>query len=219
MVAGGLAGSLLAGTAIVSVYRGMADDVGPLPGPTGPGATTLASADSVASLTAPPLDGLTDSVVEPPGRATLRVFAPAGTRLSLNGAALPLRGASWSDTLQPGRYEVRAAVPPSGGCEAADTVLTVDLAANQQRAVRITPPVCGTLTLLVTPTPARFALVPIAGGVPREGTLPLSEPLVLAEGTYRLTVAAPRCATYTDEQLTISAARGARQERVTLLCD
>ena len=59
-------------------------------------------------------------------------------------------------------------------------------------------------------------LVPVRGGAPHEGVLPLAEPLVLRDGRYLLTVEASACASLND---TVPVVAGkTRREAYRMIC-
>jgi serine/threonine-protein kinase len=179
--------------------------------------------DTVAAVVAPDtaLTARGDSVRVTPAPATLAVVAPPNAFVQLDGQTA-IRGESgWRwDSLQPGPHVVRASLPNSlPGCPTAQERQPLTLRAGEQRTVRLRllgP--CGELGLNVSPTPARFVLTPFRAGVTvREGTLPLSERLVLPEGLYRLTVRRPLCAEYSVDSVQVEPGASATL-RIPLIC-
>jgi hypothetical protein len=129
------------------------------------------------------------------------------------------RGSYRSDALGAGRYLVRASLGALPGCASADTTAAVDLAPGARRTVSLQPVACGRLLLEFTAAnAAHYTLVPVpARGPAREGVLPLAQPLVLPDGTYRLTVQASACATFEDT-LPVVAGR-VRRAAGRLICE
>lgn len=151
------------------------------------------------------------------GFGVVAVSAPADADVYFNGA-LVSRGPWRNGSVPAGRHTVRASLGGLPGCASADTSVTVDITSNARRAVALEPVACGRLVLEFTaPTAPHYTLVPLRGGPTREGTLPLAQPLVLPDGTYRLTVEASACAPYTDERLPVVAGK-TRREPHTLIC-
>ncbi|HEY0780396.1 MAG TPA: hypothetical protein VGD56_20740, partial [Gemmatirosa sp.] len=149
---------------------------------------------------------------------TLSVSVPGDAEVFLDGDPVG-RGPWRSGTVSPGRYTIRASLGGLPGCSSADTVVTVDVAPGARRAVTLEPIPCGRLMLefAATSTP-HYTLVRAGGGATRQGVLPLSEPLILPDGTYRLTVEASACASYSDDRLPVVAGTTRREPLHKLLC-
>ena len=159
----------------------------------------------------------TAAVARTTGSGSLLINAPADADVYVGGTLVG-RGTYRSTPLAPGHYVVRATLGGLPGCASADTTATVDLPANGRRSVSLQPVACGRLLLEFAATNSpHYTLVPVHGGAPREGVLPLSQPLVLPDGTYRLTVEASACAPYTDDALPVVAGK-TRREAHTLIC-
>ncbi len=149
---------------------------------------------------------------------TIAVSAPAEAEVYFDGE--PVAHGPWrSAPIPAGRYTVRASVGGLPGCPSADTAATVEVTANAHRTVALEPIACGRLMLDFTATTApHYTLVPLRGGPTREGILPLSQPLVLPDGTYSLTVEASACAPYTDVRVPVVAGETRREPHHTLIC-
>ncbi len=185
----------------------------------------------VLSLDARILDSLTqDSAADPigavirgierdsararpsPQRASLRVTAPEGARLSVNGQ--DVGSASWSaDTMNPGSYTVRASLAAIDGCSSAFDSRTVRLRPGTSERVELAVRTCGLLNITIRnrplPSGLRFALT--GGGVRQEGELPITSPLLLPVGDYTLRITAETgCASYESSvQVAADVVRGA----------
>jgi hypothetical protein len=115
---------------------------------------------------------------------------------------------------------VRGLLPSLEGCPTALEVRTVELQAGQvaQLPLRLAP--CGELQLDVRPAVrARYTLTAARGPVQRSGTIPLTEPLVLPQGLYRLVVQANLCTEYRDDSVRVVAAGGVERRVLTLICE
>jgi hypothetical protein len=162
-------------------------------------------------------DSLATPVVAP--RGSLVVSAPAGSVLTLNGVSVGT--APWrSDAIPPGRYTVQASLPSSAGCPTATERSTVDVRAGRQRDVHLSPIACGMLALDVRAPDAHYAIVPLSpGGTRTEGSLPLTQPLVLPAGTYSVMITKQYCALFT-ENVTVTAGMTASLGQVVrLICE
>lgn len=180
-----------------------------------PGGGLTVPRDSVAADTLADTAGAVSSGVL--ARATLEVDAPPSAELRLDEQ--PIGQGRWrSDSVPVGTHVVRARIPAVGGCPAADTALTLDLAAGEQRVVRLRPPACGRLVIDdVQPVPARFVLAS-ARGTAASGTLPRARAIVLREGTYGLSITHPGCATYSDSVRVAAGGGVQRAGRIRLIC-
>jgi serine/threonine-protein kinase len=160
--------------------------------------------------TAPPLPLLGSVVVD----------APPGATVSLDGRTVA-RGPWRSDSVPPGRHVVRGLLPSLEGCPTSLDVRTIDLKAGQSTPAPLRLAPCGELQLDVRPAVrARYTLTAVRGPVQRSGTIPLTEPLVLPQGIYRLIVQANLCTEFRDDSVRVTAAGGpVRPVVLTLFCD
>ncbi|GJG88545.1 hypothetical protein tb265_37260 [Gemmatimonadetes bacterium T265] len=147
----------------------------------------------------------------------IAVSTPAEANVYFDGD-LVSRGPWRNASVPVGAYTVRASLGGLPGCASADTSVTVDVTPNSRHSIALDPVPCGQLMLEFTAsTPPHYSLIPLRGGPTREGLLPLSQPLVLPDGTYRLTIEAAACAQYSDEHLPVVAGK-TRRETGRLLC-
>ncbi len=150
-------------------------------------------------------------------RGVLAVSAPAGAQVIVNG--VPVGQGEWrTDTLPAGMYTVVAALPRRTGCPSTRDSARVALGGTGSETVNLEPRGCGTLALDVTTRGATYEVTSHRDDVRRTGELPLSRPIVLPAGSYRLTVEAPWCAPYSSE-VRIVANRAAARERLRLICE
>ena len=154
-----------------------------------------------------------------PTKATLVVNVPEGSNVAVNGVRVtPVQG-SWStDTLAPGDYAVAATVNGVRGCSTLRAEETVTLAASQLDTVTLNPRNCGLLELAIVQDGATYTLSSFAGDRPRKGTTPVSGPLLLPAGTYRLLVEKKYCAQYTNTSVQVRSERPTRLY-AKLYCD
>ncbi len=131
-----------------------------------------------------------DSVGRPgvPAGGRLTVVTPADASVLLNG--VPIAAGRWhADTLKPGDYQVVASIPAITGCESAGETRTVRVRAGGSREESVTPRPCGLLELVGRNTArGTYTVTPAEGGVRREGSVPLANPIVLPVGRYVLKV-------------------------------
>ncbi len=158
--------------------------------------------DSVADPIGAIIQGIErDSTRRKPAvaKASLRVTAPDGARLSVNG--FDVGASSWAaDTMAAGTYTVRASLSAMEGCPSAFDSRTVRLRAGSSDRVEMAVRTCGLLNITIRnrplPTGLRFAVS--GGGVRQEGDLPIANPLLLPVGDYTLQVTADgACTMYT----------------------
>jgi hypothetical protein len=228
----GAAAVLVAGS--VAVLYGRGGDAPPAapalaerPGPTTIGGTPV-TAPPLPSVTAPANSAevaALESARRAAARPTLTVTSPAGSVIKVNGRMVARGGAPWiaRDTLPPGTYRVEAVIESAPAeCTTARDVRTVRLEAGGRPRLQLNPRGCGTLTLDARLQPgvvASYSLTaqPDRGGDPLTGALPLSAPLILPEGQWRIEIVArPACAPFSD---TLRIRESAPQTlRPTLMC-
>ena len=151
-----------------------------------------------------------------PTPKALVVEAPTGSEVTLNGRHVA--SGDWrSDTLPAGQYTVAASVAAIPGCPTAQSEATVLVADTGITTARLRPRPCGTLLLDIQPTTATYVVSSFAGDRTVRGRAPMSDPLVLGAGTYRVRVESRLCAPWTDEAVRIEKdTRTAR--RIRLIC-
>lgn len=139
----------------------------------------------------------------------LTVNTPAEATVTLDGS--PITPGRWqADTLKPGDHEVVVSIPAIPGCESATVTRQVRVRAGALRAETLTPRLCGFLALVGrNNTPGTYAVSAAEGGLRKEGTVPLANPIVLPVGRYVLKVVktpdgTDYCAPY-DEEFDIKA--------------
>ncbi|MEP7067208.1 MAG: serine/threonine-protein kinase, partial [Gemmatimonadota bacterium] len=144
----------------------------------------------------------------------LRVIGPADAAIMVDGSVVG-RGTWHSENISSGVHHVIVALNAPAACEAAQDAKDVRVAENGTTTVQLTPKRCGTFSLDAAPNGARFSL---SSGVKEiaSGNVPLSAPIMVAEGTYALHVSAKYCADYSGS-VSISSGAQAR-ERVRLIC-
>jgi len=154
-----------------------------------------------------------------PTKPTLVVNVPEGANLAVNGAPVTPNQGNWSaDTLPPGDYTVAATVNGVRGCPTLRAEETVTLAASQLDTVTLNPRNCGLLELAIVQDGATYTLSSFAGDRPRKGTTPVTGPLLLPAGTYRLLVEKKYCAQYTNTSVQVRSERPTRLY-AKLYCD
>jgi hypothetical protein len=176
-------------------------------------AVDSAAADSAAADSAPP----------PPRPAALTLLAPAEARLYLDRREVGT--GRWDGRgLSPGRYVARAELADAAGCPTAQAEEPVTLGAGVSRTVRFSLVPCGQLLLDVSIegrrlTPDRSGRFVVQGvRATRSGTVPMSAPLLLPAGAYRVTVGGvPRCAEFGADSVSVVPGQRAVL-RVALLC-
>jgi eukaryotic-like serine/threonine-protein kinase len=144
----------------------------------------------------------------PPTTGRIVVSAPSSARVSFNGQAVA--DGNWrSDSLKPGDYLVAASIPASSGCSWATVEERVRVRAGAVQTVALAPRACGSIAIqmLNATDGAEYTIVAADGGVRLTGTLPLAAPVVVPAGAYRVTAQQPLCATYTNENVQVSAER------------
>ncbi len=182
-----------------------------------PPTDSLGGAARVETATAAitPLPASDSAPPAPAPSRRLRVRAPAGARLAINGRSVG--SGSWSsDTLDAGRYVVTALLPDQPGCPTRGDTARVVLRDTGLTTVSLQPRACGFLRIDAQPGNARYAVLADGGARQAEGALPLSRSLTLPAGTYQLRISAPNCADFTGD-LTIRAGT-TRRERIRLIC-
>jgi serine/threonine-protein kinase len=139
------------------------------------------------------------ATTQPPGRRVLAVDVPPDAQLVVNGDSISV--GDWeTDTLPPGPYTLVASVRAVAGCASARVQEVTTLPDTGQIKVRLTPRKCGSITIEAPRADgANYTIQSLAGDAPRTGRLPLSSPLMLPEGRYRLVVLKTYCAEYRTE--------------------
>jgi eukaryotic-like serine/threonine-protein kinase len=172
-------------------------------------------ADAVASTTT--RAGGHPIARKPPPRAAervLRVIGPADATINVDGAVVG-RGTWHSENISSGVHHVLVSLNAPAACNAAQDARDVRVAESGTTTIQFNPRKCGTFALDAAPAGARFTLSS-GGHEVASGFVPLSNQLLLGEGTYALHVAAKYCADYSGS-VTISAGQTSR-ERVRLIC-
>jgi eukaryotic-like serine/threonine-protein kinase len=153
-------------------------------------------------------------VVPKPSERVLRVIGPAEATINVDDSVVG-RGTWHSENITSGVHHVIVSLNAPAACASAQDVRDVRVAESGTTTIQLTPRRCGTFSLDAAPSGARYALS--SGG--REivsGAVPLSAPVLVAEGTYALHVTAKYCADYSGS-VSISSGSMAR-ERVRLIC-
>ena len=160
-----------------------------------------ADARPAATTTRPggPVTAGVTSVVK--GRRVLSVDVPPGAQLVVNGDTVATD--DWeSDSLPAGTYQIAASIRTVAGCSSAQVQQTTTLPDTGMVRVRLTPRKCGSITIDARMNDGRqvegatYTIHSSAGDPPRRGRLPLTSPLMLPEGRYRLEVLKPQCTPY-----------------------
>jgi serine/threonine protein kinase len=152
--------------------------------------------------------------VTKPSERVLRVIGPADATINVDGSVVG-RGTWHSENISSGVHHVIVSLNAPAACEAAQDGKDVRVAQSGTTTIQLTPHRCGTFFLDAAPAGAQYTLS--SGG--REiasGSVPLSAPVLVAEGTYALHVSAKYCADYSGS-VTISSGSTSR-ERVRLIC-
>jgi hypothetical protein len=155
-----------------------------------------------------------------PGRRILSIDVPSDARLVVNDDTVAT--GDWeTDSLPAGTYRISASVSAVPGCSSAQVQQTTTLDTGITR-VRLTPRKCGSITIDARMNDGRqvegatYTIHSRAGDPPRKGRLPLSGPLLLPEGSYRLEVLKPQCTPY-DGTFNVSSSSRGDVVRFTLL--
>ncbi len=155
------------------------------------------------------------AAVEKAAAHLLRVHAPAGAEVSINGNVVGT--GSWkSDSIAPGAHVVAATVHAIPGCNSARQEVKTKVQATGITNVTITPRECGYFSLDALPAAANFTLAGPTGSIAAHGVVAKVKPLVVPVGKYTLHVTAPYCAEFRGAA-TIAAGK-TRRERVRLIC-
>jgi len=144
----------------------------------------------------------------------LRVIGPADAVINVDGSVVG-RGTWHSENITAGVHHVIVSLNAPATCAAAQDAKDVRVAESGTTTVQLTPRRCGTFSLDAAPAGAHYILS-AAGHEVASGNVPLSTPVLVAEGTYALHVSAKYCADYSGS-VSISASIPAR-ERVRLIC-
>jgi len=172
-------------------------------------------ADAVASPTE--RVGARTNTRKPPPRSServLRVIGPADAAINVDGSVVG-RGTWHSENISSGVHHVIVSLNAPAACAAAQEAKDVRVSESGTTTVQLSPRRCGTFSLDAAPAGAHYTLS--SGG--REiasGSVPLTTPMLVAEGTYALHVSAKYCADYSGS-VSISSGSTAR-ERVRLIC-
>jgi hypothetical protein len=145
----------------------------------------------------------------------LRVIAPAGARILLDGVAVG--AGEWrSMTVRPGDHRVSAIVKTVDDCPSARQDVRARVERSGTTDVRLAPRPCGYLALDAEPRGGRYVVRSAAGADVASGALPHDAPLILPTGDYTLQVSAKFCADYRGA-FTVTPGETHR-ERVRLIC-
>lgn len=189
--------------------------------PVATGAPTLTPRDSSA-----PADAVASSAARTTGRVSarkppprsyervLRVIGPADAAINVDGSVVG-RGTWHSENISSGVHHVIVSLNAPASCAAAQDARDVRVAESGTTTVQFSPRRCGTFSLDAAPAGARYTLSS-GGREVASGFVPLSDPVLVGEGTYALHVSAKYCADYSGS-VTISAGETSR-ERVRLIC-
>jgi tRNA A-37 threonylcarbamoyl transferase component Bud32 len=160
--------------------------------------TAVPRADSATADSAAVISTRRDSVALRPPRvraASVRVAAPAGAELRINGTLI--EGSSWSDPqARPGVIVVQTRLvegPGIDGCPFSQRTDTVRVAAGERLEYTAALARCAVVTLDFEPTDASIQLTDSLGAVVRPSA---ATPLVVRAGTWRVEGRTPRCAPY-----------------------
>ncbi len=157
-----------------------------------PGAVLPPLPDSVASARSskaiPRRSGRDTSRAAASARGSLTINTPVEASVTLDGN--PITAGSWqADTLPAGDHEVVASISAIQGCEWATVKRSIRVRAGSLVERTLTPRECGRLELDARGREGRYTLTAAEGQVSnRQGTIPLSSPLVLPIGRYNLRV-------------------------------
>jgi eukaryotic-like serine/threonine-protein kinase len=182
--------------------------------------TAVAGADSMPPDSTPVVLAPRDTVAARAPRvrtASVRVAAPAGAELRVNGALVD--GSSWSDAkASPGAIIVEARLvdgPGLDACPYSQSTDTVRVAAGERREHTVALARCTRVTLDVSPAEATVTFTDSLGRAVER--TPSTEPaaLLLRSGTWRIEGRAPRCAPYRADYLLKP---GADVVKFVLLC-
>ena len=151
----------------------------------------------------------------------LRVSAPEGATISVNGRDESLGGSWSSDSLKPDRYRVVASVTAPTGCvTATKSIIATVRAIARPTSITLNPKTCGIVSFDSPTKGARWELISLSpndsvgmqsGPVPVQG-------LVVPVGSYLVRIKAPKCADYGDTITVAAAPPPMRQKRQPLIC-
>lgn len=151
-------------------------------------------------------------------RSALVIDAPPEARVMVNAQAVGT-GPWRADTLTPGRYEVAATVTGGTDCPASREKASAILLDTGVVTVKLSPRACGLVSIEARPPgEATFTAANLAGVRVLDGRLPMSSPVVLPAGDYRLRVERRFCAPY-EQALRVTASRTPQRVRFSLLCE
>jgi serine/threonine protein kinase len=192
-------------------------------------ATGIPASAGSAALTVPdtvPADAITSSSarsiarinarkpVPKPSERVLRVIGPADAAINVDGSVVG-RGTWHSENITTGVHHVIVSLNAPAACASAQETKDVRVAESGTTTVQLKPRRCGTFSLDAAPSGARYTLS--SGGKEiASGAVPLSAPVLVAEGTYALHVTAKYCADYSGS-VSISTGSTAH-ERIRLIC-
>ncbi|HMA01388.1 MAG: serine/threonine-protein kinase [Gemmatimonas sp.] len=209
--------------AVASTTHDSTASVAPRFVPTAPTSTSAAQPtipESAAAGTAgtPAGRNITrNSARKPPPRSlerVLRVIGPADAVINVDGSVVG-RGTWHSENITAGEHHVIVSLNAPAACAAAQDAKDVRVAESGTTTVQLTPRRCGTFSLDAAPAGAHYTLS-TAGHEVASGSVPISTPVLVAEGTYALHVSAKYCADYSGS-VSISSSVPAR-ERIRLIC-
>jgi hypothetical protein len=172
-------------------------------------------ADAIASSSARTVARTNSRKPAPkPSERVLRVIGPADAAINVDGSVVG-RGTWHSENITSGVHHVIVSLNAPAACASAQEGKDVRVAESGTTTIQLTPHRCGTFSLDAAPSGARYTLSS-GGHEIASGGVPLSAPLLVAEGTYALHVSAKYCADYSGS---VSISSGSTShERVRLIC-
>ena len=166
---------------------------------------------------APPLPNpVAPDAGSPSGGPNLRVRAPAGAEVSVDGVVVG-HGTWASQSIAAGAHVVVASLHSIPGCTAARQEWRGDVRDSGATTATLTPRACGYLSLDAQPSAATYLLLAQPSGkVESHGGVKRKAPIVVPAGSYAIRVEAPYCAEFHGN---VSISAGAtKRERVRLIC-
>jgi serine/threonine protein kinase len=170
------------------IPHGLTSATGTTSMPTSPLPDSSAAADSGAA-------GASAPVATRPAVARLAIIATDSGRITIDGRSVGI-GRWRTDSMTPGRYEVRASVRTISDCVTAQQRETISLGAGDARDVRLATQRCGTLPLNPRPADAQVTITDAAGKVRFSGVMPATHRFVLPAGSYRVEMRRDGCRPY-----------------------
>jgi hypothetical protein len=144
----------------------------------------------------------------------LRVIGPADAAINVDGSVVG-RGTWHSENIASGVHHVIVSLNAPSACASAQEARDVRVSESGTTTVQLAPRKCGTFALDAAPSGAHYS-ISSGGREIASGAIPLSTPMLLAEGSYALHVSAKYCADYSGS-VSISSGSMTR-ERVRLIC-